>query len=173
MIDTHAHLQDEKFNNVEKIISNAKNSNVNKIVCASSSTKTSIQAVEIASKFDNVFATVGVHPEEASEWNEQTKDTIKKLAQNKDWKTFSSLVLFFLYAIGFYVLEFKTSLLNNIIFEVLAIFVMFVLGIMACLCLIKGLKNKENLTYLPFGPALAIAGMILLVTNANLLLGLG
>lgn len=83
MIDTHAHLQDEKFNNVEKIISNAKNSNVNKIVCASSSTKTSIQAVEIASKFDNVFATVGVHPEEASEWNEQTKDTIKKLAQNK------------------------------------------------------------------------------------------
>ena len=98
---------------------------------------------------------------------------LKKLAQNKDWKTFSSLVLFFLYAIGFYVLEFKTSLLNNIIFEVLAIFVMFVLGIMACLCLIKGLKNKENLTYLPFGPALAIAGMILLVTNANLLLGLG
>ena len=83
MIDTHAHLQDEKFNNVEKIISNAKNSNVNKIVCASSSTKTSIQAVEIVSKFDNVFATVGVHPEEASEWNEQTKDTIKKLAQNK------------------------------------------------------------------------------------------
>lgn len=83
MIDTHAHLQDEKFNNVEKIILNAKNSKVNKIVCASSSTKTSIQAVEIASKFDNVFATVGVHPEEASEWNEQTKDTIKKLAQNK------------------------------------------------------------------------------------------
>ena len=82
MIDSHAHLQDEKFNNIEQIIQNATDAGVTKIVCASSSLKTSKQAVAIANKFNNVFATVGVHPEEANEWNEKTKKEIIDLAKN-------------------------------------------------------------------------------------------
>ncbi len=83
MIDTHAHIQDEKFDSVEQIILNAQNANVTKIVCASSSYSTSLKAVEIASTHKNVFATVGVHPEEAGEWNQETKQKILNLAKNK------------------------------------------------------------------------------------------
>ncbi len=83
MIDSHAHLQDEKFNNVSNIICSAQQNGVNTIVCASSSIKTSKQAVEIASHNKMVFATIGIHPEEANEWNEQSINVLKQLAKNK------------------------------------------------------------------------------------------
>lgn len=83
MIDSHAHLQDEKFDNVEKIINNAMNSNVTKIVCASSSIKTSYQAIELANTYNNVFATIGVHPEEAEEWDDEAKTKLINMAKNK------------------------------------------------------------------------------------------
>ncbi len=99
---------------------------------------------------------------------------LKKLAQNKHWWTIISLVVFFVYAVAFYSVEHFGSAFDNILIHLGAMGVMFVLGLWACFCVIKGLKdNKDNLTYLPFGPALAIAGLLLLVTNANLLLGLG
>ncbi|MBE7074717.1 MAG: TatD family deoxyribonuclease [Clostridiales bacterium] len=83
MIDTHAHLQDEKFEDYNQIIYNAQKVGVNKIVCASSSIKTSILAVKIANEHQNIFATVGVHPEEAEEWNEQARQNLIKLAKSK------------------------------------------------------------------------------------------
>ena len=99
---------------------------------------------------------------------------LKKLAHNGDWKTLISLTLFFVYAIGFFAADKFTALFDNIFVHLLCMGILFVLGIAACLFVVKGLKNnKDNLTYLPFGPALAIAGLLLLVTNANLLLGLG
>lgn len=83
MIDSHSHLQDEKYTNVKEIIGNAKKSGVDKIVCSSSSLKASKKAVEIAKQYDNVYATVGVHPEEAGEWSEQTKAEIENLAKER------------------------------------------------------------------------------------------
>lgn len=83
MIDSHAHLQDEKFDNVENVIQNAVKLGVSKIICASSSLKTSKQAIDIANNFDGVFATVGIHPEEALEWNENAKEELKEFAKNK------------------------------------------------------------------------------------------
>ena len=68
MIDTHAHLQDEKYENVEEIIFNAQKDGIQKIVCASANLKTSQQAVALSCQHDCVFATVGVHPEDAGEW---------------------------------------------------------------------------------------------------------
>jgi len=98
---------------------------------------------------------------------------LKKLYKNKNWYTLISLIVFFLYAAGFYVLSSRTDILDGALVMLLAIVMMFVIGINACISIIRGLKNKDNLTYLPFGPALAIAGLVLLVTNFNFLLGLG
>lgn len=98
---------------------------------------------------------------------------IKKLAKNKNWKTLITLCIFFVYAAAFYIIDKETVLFDHFILELIAAVCMFVLGLYACLCIIKGLKDKNNLTYLPFGPALAIAGLILLLSNANLLIGTG
>ena len=80
MIDTHAHLQDEKYENAEAIINNALKSGVEQIVCASANLKTSKQAINLAEDYDCVFATVGVHPEDAGEWNGNTAKEVEKLA---------------------------------------------------------------------------------------------
>jgi len=93
MIDTHAHLQDEKYENIDEIINNALNFDVNKIVCASSSVKASLRAVEIATKYENIFATIGIHPEEAGEWNDQTKELFKQLAKNEKVKAIGEIGL--------------------------------------------------------------------------------
>ena len=46
---------------------------------------------------------------------------------------------------------------------IVGLVILFVLGIYTCITIIKGLKDKENLTVLPFGPALAIAGLLILL----------
>ena len=44
-----------------------------------------------------------------------------------------------------------------------AITILFALGLWTCIAILRGLKNPDTLTYLPFGPALAIAGLIVLL----------
>lgn len=87
---------------------------------------------------------------------------LKKLFLNKDWKTLVPLTLFFIYAAGYYFLQ-KTSLFNSGFILLAAIALMLILGVWACVNIIRGLKNPDGMTYLPFGPALAIAGMIILL----------
>lgn len=99
---------------------------------------------------------------------------VVKLAKNKNWMTLVSLICFFVYAGCFYYFDKFTGVFDNSVLMIIGIVTMFILGIFACFYVIKCLKeNKDNLTYLPFGPALVVAGMILLLTNANFLLGLG
>lgn len=87
---------------------------------------------------------------------------IKKLITKKEWNMLIPLTLFFIYAGGYYFLQ-KQAIFGNDYVMYSAITILFVLGIWTCIKLIKGLKNPENLTYLPFGPALAIAGLIVLI----------
>lgn len=62
-IDIHSHLNDEiLFKNIDEIISNAKNVGVEKIVCAGSDYKSSLLAIELSNKYPNIYATIGLHP---------------------------------------------------------------------------------------------------------------
>lgn len=64
LFDSHAHLMDEKYGDeVDKIVSNALENNVKYITNIGYDEKTSKKAVEIAEKNENIFATVGIHPE--------------------------------------------------------------------------------------------------------------
>jgi len=63
MIDAHAHLHDEKFDNDrEEIMSRAKDAGLTKIVTIGTSLSESEEAIATAEQYDNVFATVGMHP---------------------------------------------------------------------------------------------------------------
>lgn len=62
-IDTHAHLNFEAFDlDWQEVILRAKKADVRKIINVGSNLKTSLKAIEIAQKNDNVFAAVGLHP---------------------------------------------------------------------------------------------------------------
>lgn len=86
---------------------------------------------------------------------------IKKLYVNKDYRTLISFFIFF-----FMVFAMKwMDEFNN--FNDMTIFTTFTLilggvGIYVCKRIISGLKDQQNMTYLPFGPAMVLASLILM-----------
>ena len=74
-IDTHAHLFLPNYNDdLEEVLDRAKKSGINYILVPATDIPTSVQAVELAEKYDMIYAAVGVHPHETKEW---TDDIIK------------------------------------------------------------------------------------------------
>lgn len=83
MIDTHAHLIDSAFDNDRnKIILNMQSDNLEYIVNIGFDIESSKQCIKMAENFDRLYATIGVHPEEVSCWDENTFNTLKKLAKH-------------------------------------------------------------------------------------------
>jgi TatD DNase family protein len=68
MFDTHCHLNFSAFDGIlEKVISEAKNEGVEKFVVPGTDVETSKKAVEIAKKYEGVYAAVGIHPHHVKE----------------------------------------------------------------------------------------------------------
>lgn len=68
MIDTHTHLNFEKFSDdVHDVIKRAHKNGVEKFIVPSSNLDTSLKAVKLASKHPEVYAAVGIHPIHAKE----------------------------------------------------------------------------------------------------------
>lgn len=83
MIDVHAHLTDERFNDVEDVLARAGETGINKVVCSAFNIDSSKKAVELASKYKNVFANVGLHPENVDEFDNQTLLQIEDLCKSQ------------------------------------------------------------------------------------------
>jgi len=81
------------------------------------------------------------------------------------YKTVASLILFIIMSGCYAYLDFKTNVFETLWIQLAAFAVLLIVAVYACISTLKGIKEKNNLTYLPFGPALAIAGIILLITN--------
>ena len=83
-IDIHAHLNDERLiSDVENVILRAKEQGVGKIVCAGSDYNSSKIAVELANKNKNVYATVGLHPQNCIEFDKKMEKFIIDSAKNQ------------------------------------------------------------------------------------------
>jgi TatD DNase family protein len=81
LFDSHAHLDDAQFKDVETILKNAKAAGVSNILNPGADFKSSVKAVEIASQYDMVYAAVGVHPHDAKEVDDITLELLKALAK--------------------------------------------------------------------------------------------
>lgn len=65
MIDTHVHLNDEKFNDIlDEVILSAKSNGINRMFVIGYDYQSSKKAIEIAKKYENIYAIVGLHPSE-------------------------------------------------------------------------------------------------------------
>ena len=66
LIDSHCHLHDKDFftaEEAEKCIARANKAGVKKIICIGTDHKDSLAARDFAAKYDNVYWTYGIHPE--------------------------------------------------------------------------------------------------------------
>ena len=63
IIDTHTHLDNEKYyNDLDEVIKRAKVNNVEKFIIPAANPKDIKRAVEISEKYDDIYFAVGVHP---------------------------------------------------------------------------------------------------------------
>ncbi len=84
MIDTHCHLEMKPFNkDREDVINNAKNSGIEAIITIGSDLEGNKRAIELSEKYDLVYATVGFHPHDAKDCNDEAFELIKRLSRKE------------------------------------------------------------------------------------------
>lgn len=84
LTDTHAHLQDEAYaNDLDEVMERAKAANIAKIITMGDNIVNSRLAVDLADKYESVYAAVGLHPEAIADATEDYLEELKKLAENK------------------------------------------------------------------------------------------
>ena len=85
LFDTHAHLNDDAYlEDLEETIKRAKDAGVKLINIVGFDDKSIKKALEITEKYDFLYLTVGWHPVEAIDFNEEKYEIIKKIAlENK------------------------------------------------------------------------------------------
>lgn len=82
-IDTHSHIFNEAFNDdLNEVIDRIISSNIHKILLVGFSKDTNLQALDLASKYNFIYPTVGYHPSEANEINENDLVFLENLILN-------------------------------------------------------------------------------------------
>ncbi len=61
MIDTHCHVLNEYYNNIEEVIEKMKD---NIIIISGTNDKNNREVIELCKKYKNVYGTIGIHPTE-------------------------------------------------------------------------------------------------------------
>jgi TatD DNase family protein len=79
-VDTHCHLNFDSYqNDLEEVVDRALEAGVTQLIIPGLDIRTSIEAVEIASRFENIYAAVGVHPNESLTFERKQNSQLKSL----------------------------------------------------------------------------------------------
>lgn len=98
LIDTHAHLDFKDYDqDLAEVFKRAKAVGVEKIVNIGADLESSKRAVELAEKYDFLYAAVGIHPHEADKLNKKALIELKNLAASKKVKAIGECGLDFYY----------------------------------------------------------------------------
>jgi TatD DNase family protein len=84
LIDTHCHLTFEQYaGNIEAVVERSKAAGVTGWVTIGTNTQENRKAVELAGRFENMYATVGIHPHYAKDVTADDFAEMKRLAENE------------------------------------------------------------------------------------------
>jgi len=83
LIETHAHLDYPDFGgDLDEVLRRATDAGVTRILTIGTSVESSRRAVDLAEKYPNIFAVIGVHPTNAEEAGEDVMTPLRDLAKN-------------------------------------------------------------------------------------------
>jgi TatD DNase family protein len=83
LIETHAHLDYPDFaNDFDDVLHRATEAGVTRIITIGTSVESSRRAIDLAEKYPNVFAVIGVHPTYALQVGEDVITPLRELAKN-------------------------------------------------------------------------------------------
>jgi TatD DNase family protein len=83
LVETHAHLDYGDFaDDFEDVLRRATDAGITRIITIGTSVESSRRAVDLAQKYPNIFAVIGVHPTYAAEAEEDVITPLRELAKN-------------------------------------------------------------------------------------------
>ena len=82
-IDVHCHLDSNYYDDIDKVINNAKKNNVNKLIYNGCNKKSNKEVIRLINKYDSVYGAVGYHPTELDDVNEKDYELLESLLSNK------------------------------------------------------------------------------------------
>lgn len=80
IIDTHCHLEKNDYPNLEEIISHMDG---NVMIVSGENLESSIEVDELTKKYKNIYGTIGFHPSELDNFNNETLSILEKMLDNK------------------------------------------------------------------------------------------
>ena len=83
LIDAHCHLTYEQFTDIEAVIRRSIDAGVRGWITIGTDVQEGVKAVELANRFENMFAAVAIHPHEAKSADDGSLSEIKKIAGDK------------------------------------------------------------------------------------------
>ena len=84
LIDTHCHLTFEPLaDEVPAVLQRSKDAGVTTWITVGTNLEDSRQVVELAARYENMYATVGIHPHDAKEGDERALAALEELARSE------------------------------------------------------------------------------------------
>lgn len=77
--ETHCHIYKEYYQDIDEIINNAKNNGITRLINNGCDNKSNEEVIELIQKYDNMYGTLGIHPESVDTYHE---DEIKFIERN-------------------------------------------------------------------------------------------
>ncbi|MDO5036700.1 MAG: TatD family hydrolase [Tissierellia bacterium] len=82
MIDSHAHLDEKRYNkDRDKIIKNFKKDGLDLVFNIGADLETSRASLDLAKKHDRIYAVIGVHPHDAETYTMEVEEELRQMAQ--------------------------------------------------------------------------------------------
>ncbi len=83
LTDTHCHLYyDEIKKDITNVLNRAEKLGVNRFICVGTNMEDSLQCFDLAEKYDNIFASAGIHPHDSKNAPTDFLDQIKKFMKS-------------------------------------------------------------------------------------------
>ena len=79
--DSHSHITKEFYDDIDKVIQNAKENNVHRIIVDADTVESCYEILDLAKKYDNIYVCLGIHPENV---DEDLNELDKIIDDNKD-----------------------------------------------------------------------------------------
>ncbi|NLV89401.1 MAG: TatD family hydrolase [Tissierellia bacterium] len=98
LIDSHAHLDDKRFDrDRDSLIKDLESNGIELVINIGADLKSSIASVSLAEKYPNIYATVGVHPHDAKNMDDSTLEILRSLAKRNKVVAIGEIGLDFYY----------------------------------------------------------------------------
>ena len=82
LIDTHCHLFNEYYDDIQGVLDRAANNGIEKVVVAADNIASCYEVIENAKKYDNYYFCLGIHPEEVNDSLEELSKIIEDNINN-------------------------------------------------------------------------------------------